>query len=107
MVMDLDLETLSKGGLVTALLGLIYFVGMRLVAAVDRIGQKVDDHTKADVAAQSEVREEIIGMRTMVETALGVDRKPAEVIERKSGPVRTPPTGLGVYGIAREKTRGG
>ena len=59
--MDLDmLKTLGGGGIAAALLGLIYLVGMKLVAAIDRIGNKLDEHTKSDVEHHGDVKEAIV-----------------------------------------------
>ncbi|HSR79111.1 MAG TPA: hypothetical protein VLN57_21235 [Xanthobacteraceae bacterium] len=41
-------------------------VGERMVISIDRIGQKIDEHTKADLAAQMSVREIVAELRTDV-----------------------------------------
>jgi hypothetical protein len=56
---DVDADTiklLGSGGAFGALLYLIYLVGGRIVAALDRVAAKVDDHTAADLDAHGQVR---------------------------------------------------
>ena len=81
--MDPDiLKQLATGGIAAALLVLIYVVGMRLVTALDKLGAKLDDHTKVDVEHH-----------TKVEVAL------ARLDERRN----TPAFGIGI----RQDTNGG
>lgn len=61
------LKLVGGGGTFVALLYLVYLVGMRLVAAIDRVGTKVDSmgekfdaHTKIDVAHHNDVSEKIV-----------------------------------------------
>jgi len=74
--MDSDniIKLIGGGG---ALVGALYIlakvlfrIGERMIAAIDRIGQKVDDHTKADIAAQTEVKEAIAGFDAKLEEVL-------------------------------------
>ena len=88
--MDADvIKLLGGGSLAAALLALIYIVGNRMVAAIDRIGIKVDEHTKTDVAHHAAVREDMAdqhgvvmarleGMEVRIDTALDLTpvRKP-------------------------------
>jgi uncharacterized protein YabE (DUF348 family) len=50
------LKLIGGSSLAGALLALIYIVGMKLVTAIDRVGVKIDEHTKTDVAHHTEVR---------------------------------------------------
>jgi hypothetical protein len=105
--MDLDFETLSKGGFAAALLYVVYLVGTRLVAALDRVVLKLDEHTKLDVQAQAGVQGELIALRERINAIH--DMTPVEGVPRqdlrdtKSGPVRRD---AGVYGISRRKSEG-
>lgn len=59
--MDLEaLKLIGGGGLAMALLSLIYIVGMKMVAAIDKVGTKLDEHTKTDVEHHGEVKEAIV-----------------------------------------------
>jgi hypothetical protein len=105
--MDLDFEKLGQGGFGLALLYLLYYVGTRLVTAVDKLSTKLDEHTKLDIQAQNEVRHALVALQTRIDTIAeltpveGVPRQ--ELRDTRSGPVRTD---AGVYGLSRAKTRG-
>jgi hypothetical protein len=74
--MELDIDTISKGGVVSALLALIYYVGMKLVSAVDRLGTKVDDHTKVDLQHHGDVKESVAELHGKIDGLLdGQDRQ--------------------------------
>lgn len=71
----MDAETLKlvgSGGIALALIWLIYTVGMRMVAAIDGLGGKVDEHTKTDLEHHAEVKSEIVGLRERVDGILDV-----------------------------------
>ncbi len=55
-----DLKLLGGGGFAAALLYLLYLVGSRMVAALDRVAIKIDAHTAADLASHAELREAIV-----------------------------------------------
>lgn len=78
------LKLLGGGSLAAALLALIYIVGMRMVAAIDRIGTKVDNHTTVDIAHHAEVREELVAMSARIDTAL--DLTPVRPQRHKTNP---------------------
>jgi hypothetical protein len=81
------LKLLTSGGVAGALLVLIYLVGNRMVAAIDRVATKLDEHTKVDIASHAEVRDELIEVKTMLTT------------ERRLTPVEgVPISGPGMYG---------
>lgn len=109
MTEDQLVPLLGQGGISAALMFVLYKVGIAMVAAVKELRGEVAEHTKADLAHHAEVKEELVALRTQVDAAITwQERTPVEPIrDTKSGPVRAAPTGAGVYGIAREKTRGG
>lgn len=74
----------------------LYRVGLRMIAALDRLIAKIDEHTKTDVEHHAEVREELIAMRTRIDTVL--DITPVEM------PTRRP---AGVYAFRRPATKPG
>jgi hypothetical protein len=102
---DVDSEAiklLGEGGLAAALLLLIYIVGNRMVAAIDRIGVKVDEHTKVDTSYHAAVREELAdqhgivmarleGMEVRIDTAL--DLTPVRATSRPKTNPRGVPVG--------------
>lgn len=46
----------------------------KMVTAIEKIGEKVDDHTKADVAAQGEVAERIARLEGKIDESLNWSR---------------------------------
>lgn len=110
------LKMLSQYGLGAIFAGIIgwvlYKVGLRLIAAIDRLVAKIDDliqrvdakideHTRIDIEHHADVREEIIGLRSRIDTAL--ELTPVEGHRRQ-----TPPRGVqaGYYGPGRPTTKG-
>lgn len=88
--MDADVLKLIGGGTtVGALLALIYVVGLRLVAAIDRVSVVVNEHTKVDIAHHGEVRAAIAELDGRVGGLI-------EAGERRATPalgiLRRPPT---------------
>lgn len=72
----MDLETvkaIGSGGVAAALLALIYVVGMKLVAAVDKIGTKLDEHTKTDIEHHSETKEAIVRVEAKLDARANAD----------------------------------
>lgn len=66
--MDLDLlKLLGQGGITAFSLGLVAYllwkIGTRMIEAIDRIGQKFDEHTKADLAAHGAMGLQFIALR--------------------------------------------
>lgn len=84
------LKLIGGGTTIGALIALIYVVGMRMVAAIDRLGVKVDTHTAVDIEHHAEVKTEIVGLRERVDGILDAT------------PVRGIPVGL-----HRKPTNGG
>lgn len=70
--MDNDtLKLLGAGGGFTVLLGafvwLVRTVGLSLVASLDKLGAKVDEHTAKDLEHHAEVKEAIVRVETKVD----------------------------------------
>jgi hypothetical protein len=105
--MDLEvLKVIGGGGLAASLLFLIYLVGTKLVAAIDRLGVKVDDHTKTDVEHHADVKEEIVAMRATIETMGWQERTPVDLPAHRR-PTPAPGVPAGYHGPQRPKTQGG
>ncbi len=88
------LKLLGQGGITLValiVLGRIVFrIGERMVVALDRIGSKLDDHTRADTDAIHGLRQDVAVLSSRVETAIAwSDRTPVEM----AGP-QTPPFGV-------------
>ena len=84
--MDPDLlKLLGSGGITAALLAMIWVVGNRMVSAIDRLGTKLEDHTKSDLAEHGETRSELAAISGML-------------TERRSTPVEGVPIVSGPYG---------
>ncbi len=65
----MDAETLKLiggGTTISALLALIYIVGMRLVAAIDRIGVRMDEHAEIENEHHAGVRSEIANIKGQI-----------------------------------------
>lgn len=102
------------GAIFAGIIGwVLYKVGLRLIAAIDRLIVKIDDlgtrindkldgHTRIDIEHHAEVREEIIALRSRIDTAL--ELTPVEG-HRRQTPSRGVPQGY--YPPARPKTQGG
>lgn len=65
------LKLLGGGGLAAALLALIYLVGMRLVAAIGKLGESFNAHTADEAKHHTEVKVEIAEMRSQINTLIG------------------------------------
>jgi hypothetical protein len=92
-------------GIFAAIIGwVLYRVGLRMIAAIDRLVDKIDAHTTVDVEHHNAVQQEIIGLRSRIDTAL--ELTPVEGLPRRTTPARGVPSGE--YGpFTRPKTRGG
>lgn len=87
--MDVEaLKLISQGGIAAALLGLIYLVGMKLVAAIDRIGLKLDEHTKTDVEHHGEVKEAVVGLHGKIDGLLDGQERQARYTPAFGAPTR-------------------
>lgn len=101
---DLDIwKLLAQYGLAGVFAGIIgwiiYKVGLRLIAAIDKLVDKIDAHTKVDIEYHNEVREDLAALRSRIDTAL-------ELTPVESRRV-TPPRGVSTeYGYTRAKTGG-
>jgi len=100
------LKLLSQSGLTGVALfviGRIFWrVGERLIAAIDRIGVKIDDHTERDTRAVGELRQDIAVLSTRVDTAIDYqERTPIG-----GPPVPDPPkraASHGFYSLKKER----
>lgn len=75
------LKIIGGGGIAAALLALIYLVGMKMVAAIDRLGTKVEEHTTTDLAHHAEVKEAIVRVEAKLDARAGT---PAFGVPRSS-----------------------
>jgi hypothetical protein len=105
-VTDLDIwKLLAQYGLAGVFAGIIgwilYRVGLRMIAAIDKLVDKIDAHTKVDVEYHNEVREDLAALRSRIDTAL--ELTPVEGHRRA-----TPGRGVvaGEYSYSRPKTGG-
>ena len=77
---------------------IIYRIGERMIAAIDKVTMKIDEHTKADLVAMSEVREDLATIQIRIDTALDI----TPIRAQKPPRARTNPEGLpvtaGYYG---------
>lgn len=91
-------KLLGGGGFAAALLYLLYLVGSRIVAALDRVAVKVDDQG-----------ESIVRMDSKLDTLLGIGAEPDNPRARTGRtPVHgTPISTLGGYGPMRPGSRSG
>lgn len=103
--MEFDLSKLSDAGplglVVAAFLWLLWKVGNRIVLALDRLIEKLDEHTKTDVAHHAAVREEMVALSTRIDTAL-------DITPIRSNRPKTDPHGVptGYYAPHRPGTKG-
>lgn len=111
--MDTDLlKLIGGGGIAAALLYLIFLVGTRIVAALDRVAAKVDDHTKADLASHADMREQMVRMGAKLDVVLDWgERTPVGVEPPAPSPrerTRSNPRGvpIGEYGLRRDSNKG-
>ena len=110
--MDPDLVKLIGGGAGLAaalylLARVLFRIGERMIAAVDRIAEKVDDHTKADLAHHADVRAAVERLDSKVDTLVDwQERTPVDtpIPTRR----QTPPGGVraqtqGEYSVRTRK----
>ena len=83
-------KLVGSGGIAAALLALIYTVGMKMVAAIDRIGLKVDEHTTADLEHHASVKTEIVGLRERLDGILDAQDRAERRLTPAIGIVRNP-----------------
>jgi hypothetical protein len=89
------LKLLGQSGIaVVALLSLgriVQKIGERLIDAIDKLTSKLDEHTKADLAAMAEVRADLEAIQIRIDTAM--DLTPIRGAKR----VKTSPGVPGYY----------
>lgn len=106
---NLDIwKVLAQYGLAGIFAGIIgwilYRVGLRMIAAIDRLVDKIEAHTKVDVEYHNEVQQELTALRSRIDTAL--ELTPVET-PRRATPPRGLPVEAGYYPPSRPKTHGG
>lgn len=92
-------------GALIILARVVYRIGERMIAAIDRVGTRIDDHTKEDLAAVAELRQDIAVLDARVEQAIDIRR---ELWEHEPTPVggrMTTPVGTIPIPVARDKPR--
>ena len=93
--MSEETATLAKlfggGGAFAALLYLLFLVGSRMVAAIDRVAQTVTTQGAATAATLNEQGQAIVRVETLLETALGIAPPPPPPRARTG---RTPADGV-------------
>lgn len=103
-------KLLAQGGMGAALLALAYLLGTRLIKAIDKMTDKFDEHTKADIGAITELTRIMVRMDAKLDTILderqrvpragsigSEDDTPVRGVPR----ARTPARGVGAYGPSR------
>lgn len=100
-------------GIFAGIIGwILYRVGLRMIAAIDnlvakvtvaidKLADKVDAHTKVDIEYHNDVQQDLVALRTRIDTAL-------ELTPVEGHRVRTSPGGVpaGEYSMHRPKTGG-
>ncbi len=61
---------LGQGGITAALIFVLFKVGMAIVAALKELRDDIKEHTKQDLAAMAEVREDLSALGARIDTAL-------------------------------------
>lgn len=67
---DQLINLLGQGGAFTALIYVIVKVGLGLVAAIKDLRNEISAHTKTDVAAMAELRNDVAQLNARVDTVL-------------------------------------
>lgn len=91
----------GQGGIAGALIFVIYKVGLAMVDAVRQLRTSIDDHTKQDVAAQAEVREELVALQTRIDVIADI----TPIRAQKPPRARTNPEGTPGYYAPRKPSR--
>lgn len=98
------LQAVTQGGIGAVALLLLARVAQRvaerMIDAIDRIGQKLDEHTEKDLKAMAELRQDIAVMNARVETAIDWQERAPVGVPPTPEPARRTPS---VYSIGRGK----
>jgi len=78
------LKLIASGGLAGGLLALMWVVGNRLVAAIDRLGIKVDSHTERDIDHHIQVKTAVISLQSRLDGILDQQERQDGVLRRRS-----------------------
>lgn len=87
---------IGQGGIAAALIYVIFRVGGAMVDAVKGLRQEIADHTKADLAAQAEVREDLAALNAKIDVL--ADVTPIRGVPKRAA---TEPGARGFYGPRR------
>jgi hypothetical protein len=101
------MKLIGSGGLVGALLCLIWVVGNRLVGAIDRVGTKLEEHTKVDLEAHGELRDHVVAANAELREEIVVLSTKVNTILRLEGDTEPPPTkrgGTPIRGVPIERS---
>lgn len=85
---------IGQGSGWAALVWVIYKIGLKMIAAIDRNTQKLEEHTTQDLAAMADVREDLAALGARIDTAL--DLTPIRGVKKYERPQSQP--GAGYYG---------
>jgi hypothetical protein len=95
------LKLLGQGSITVAaliILGrIVYRIGERMIAALDKLIHKLDEHTKADTAAWNEVRTDLAALKENVSLTMAWTGA--------TPPQGTPIVGPVPYPVARERSQ--
>lgn len=99
-------KLIGQGGIAVAALAvlakMVYKIGERMIAAIDRVGSKIEEHTKADLLAHADVgnqvgdlRQDVAVLSERVDTVLALDRSGRHVSphEERAAFGSSPPPG--------------
>jgi hypothetical protein len=99
------LQAVTQGGIGAVALLLLARVAQRvaerMIDAIDRIGQKLDEHTEKDLKAVAELRQDIAVMSARVDTA--IDWQERTPIGGPPSPEQKRATPRGFYSIGKKE----
>lgn len=102
------LNLLGQGGIAAALLAVIFFVGKGMIRAVDKLAERIDDHTSKDLEHHGEVKGAIDRLEGRIDGIMETTpvREQRAYRERERDRVKTPrAVPAGQYGMRRPPTR--
>lgn len=78
------IQLASNGGGWAVMLILFWKVGERFITAIDRIGVKIDEHTKVDLEHHADVQAAVIRIETIIDERIGTPVHGIPVIRRST-----------------------
>lgn len=104
---DVDfIKLIGQGGIAVAALfvlaRIVYRIGERMIAAIDRVGSKIEEHTKVDAMAVADVsnqvgdlRQDVAVLSERVDTVIALDRSGRHISphEERAAYGSSPPPG--------------